>query len=412
MNHKPARQKFTVLQQVCKLIPSFFVSTLAREHGVDKKARTFSPWSHVVSLIYAQLAHAVSLHDVCDALRCHAAKLQTIREATPAAKNTLSHANRTRDPRMAEALFWQTLEHLGRLCPTFRIKVVSKAATSARRFKRRIVIVDSTVIELVSNCMDWASHRRRKAAAKANLSLHLQSLLPNFVVIGSGRENDRVHARELCANLQAGEICVFDRGYLDFLHFNDLHNRGVFWVTRAIKKMACRTVRHLIKKPQGKILSDRIVVLTGPVSKKKFPHQLRLVRALVEVDGVEREMTFMTNNLEWSASSIADLYKSRWAIEVFFKELKQTLQLSDFLGHNQNAITWQIWTALLTYVLLRFLAHVHSWKKGFKRLFCHVRSCLWDTYDISSLLAFRGTAPDSVPIRSSPGQPSFPGFPA
>ena len=105
MSHKPTRSKYAILQQVCKLIPQHLVPKLAAQFGVDKKARTFSPWSHVITLLYAQLAHALSLNDVCDALKNHAAKLFTIRRASAPSKNALSHANRNRDPRMANNCF-------------------------------------------------------------------------------------------------------------------------------------------------------------------------------------------------------------------------------------------------------------------------------------------------------------------
>ena len=408
MSHRPTRHKYAVFQQACQLIPAFLVARLARQYGVDKKARTFSPWSHVVALIYAHFTHALSLNDVCDSLKSHRAKLLTVRDATPPSKNTFSYANRNRDARMAKALFWETFEHLKSTWPAFGAR--RQGAVMPRRFKRTIAVVDSSVIHLVANCMDWASHRRRKAAAKLHLSLDLQSFLPRFAVVDSARKSDKTHARSVCANLKGGEIAVFDRAYIDYTHFDELTGRDVFWVSRTIKTMACRCVKHLIKKPEGKILSDQLVVLTGPLSKKKYPRRLRVVRALVEVKGVEREMTFMTNNLEWAPSSICDLYKSRWAIETFFKEIKQTLQLSDFLGYNRNAIAWQIWTALLLYVLVRFLAFIHHWSNGFKRLFCLLRSCAWDTYAIDALLKTCGTAGGIPRLRASPQQAWLPGF--
>jgi hypothetical protein len=121
-------------------------------------------------------------------------------------------------------------------------------------------------------------------------------------------------------------------------------------------------------------------------------------------------MEFLTNNLEWAASSIADLYASRWQIEVFFKEIKQTLQLCDFLGHNKNAVLWQVWTALTLYVLVRFLAFANSWKHGFKRLFCLLRSCVWDGVLAKSLMSLCGTAGGGPAMRAAPEQLYLPGF--
>lgn len=407
MSHRPTRCKYAVLHQLCQLIPACLVGQLAAEHGVDRKARTFSPWSHVVALLYAQLAHSLSLHDVCDALRHHAAKLFAIRGATAPSKNALSHANRNRDAEMAEALFWRTLSHLISLHKGFAGRT---SMTMPRRFKRAVRAVDATTISLVANCMDWAKHRRRKAAAKLHLSLNLQCFLPSFVVVDSAKPHEKRHASALCANMEAGEIAVFDKAYIDFEFLWDLTRRGVFWVTRAKDNITVRCVKKLVPRPTGNILADNIVVLAGTVSRGKYPGRFRMVRALVEVDGEQREMTFITNNFEWAPGSICDLYKSRWAIETFFKEIKQTLQLCDFLGHNRNAIAWQIWTALLLYILLRFLAFVHGWERGFKRLLCLLRACLWSPGAIAAILARCGTAGTGPPMTAAPQQAYLPGF--
>jgi len=404
---EPTRSKYAVLTQVCQLIPPHLTGKIAREHGVDKKARTFSPWSHVVVLLFAQLIHASSLHHVCDALRTHAAKLLTVRLATPPAKNTLSHANRNRDAAMAEDLFWAVLNHLQQKYQGFGGRGYK---AMPRRFRRAISVVDSTTIKLVANCIDWARHRRRKAAAKLHLSLDLQSFLPRIAVVDSARENDKVRFAELCAPLAKGEIAIFDKAYIDFEQLWELEEREVFWVTRAKDNMAYRCVKCLPKGSDPRVLRDDIVVMKNTVSKSKYPGRLRRVSALVEVDGKEQEMVFLTNNLEWAPGSVCDLYKCRWAIEVFFKEIKQTLQLCDFIGHSKNAILWQVWTALLLYVLVRAHAFATSWERGFKRLFFLLRACVWDTFDINRLVDFHGTASGGLPMRTCTEQLYLPGF--
>ncbi len=167
---KSARSKFSTLDQICQYIPGHLVAKLARKHGVEEQARTFTPWSHVVSLLYAQLSHAIGLNNVCDGLRMHKAKLATIRGAVTPARNTLSHAKmqtgatgRTRSADMAEDLFWAVLEHLTTIRPSFGGKTYKGFP---RRFKRLIHVVDSSTIQLVANSIDWAKHRRKKAAAK------------------------------------------------------------------------------------------------------------------------------------------------------------------------------------------------------------------------------------------------------
>jgi hypothetical protein len=380
---------------------------LARETGVDEQARTFLPWSHVVSLLFAQLAHAIGLNDVCDALNLHSGPLSAVRGATPPSRNNLSHANKVRDAALAEKLFWSELEYLQSLKPGF---AQGARFQLARRFKRVIHVVDATVIELVASCLDWAKHRRRKAAAKCHLRLNLHSFLPGFAIIDTARENDAKRARELSAGIRAGEIVIFDKAYVDFDHLFALHLRGVFWVTRARDDFRYRVVKKMPKSKDKRILSDELVELTVFRSHRAYPQPMRRIVARVEVDGKEVEMVFITNNLDWSAGTIADLYRCRWQIEVFFKQIKQTLQLSDFLGQSANAVRWQIWTALLLYLLLRFTAWINGWAHSFTRLFTVVRSALWERWDLTRLLRRYGTAGGSFRCLGQPEQAYLPHF--
>lgn len=405
---RPTSSKFSILKQICNLIPPHLVPRLARETGVDKKARTFSPWSHVLSLIYSQLAHCLSLNDVCDGLRLHRGPLSTLRGATPPSRNTLSHANKVRDWRLAEKLFYETLDHLQNLTPSFT--GIRGNSRFARRFKRAIHIVDATTIQLVANCMDWARHRRRKAAAKCHLRLNLQSFLPRFAIVDTARQSDSKRAREVCADIREGEIVVFDRAYVDFEHLADLSARDVFWVTRAKENLRFRVERKYQNGPVGAVLRDDLVRLRNSKSRAAYPQLMRRVVARVEVEGRLQEMTFLTNNLIWSPVSVGDLYRSRWSIEVFFKQLKQTLQLGDFLGHNANAVKLQVWTALLVFVLLRYLAHLHSWAHSFSRLFTVLRSSLWRQWDLRDLLQCYGTAGGHLRMIAWLEQAYLPGF--
>lgn len=404
----PASSKLNLLRQVCNFIPDFLVPKLARVTGVEKKVRTFSAWSHVISLLYAQLTHSIGLNDVCDALGLHSGPLSSLRGATPPSRNNLSHANKVRPAEMAEQLFWAVFEHLGNLSPCF---VSGKAGKRfARRFKRTIHLVDSTTIPLIASCMDWARHRRRKAAAKCHVRLDLQSFLPRFAIVDTARHADAKRAREVCAGIKAGEIVIFDKAYVDFGHLADLTLRLVFWVTRAKDNLSYKVVKCVQKKPKGKILRDELIVLKSASSRQTYPGQLRRIAALVEVDGREQEMVFLSNNLEWSAESIVELYRCRWEIEVFFKQIKQTLQLADFLGTTANAVRWQVWTALLTYLLLRYLSFLANWSHSFSRLFTLIRTCLWKKWNLLSLLNMYGTADGHFRYLARPEQAYFPGF--
>ena len=390
------------------MIPLHLVPKLARETGVDEKERTFSSWSHVVTMLYAQVSHALSLNDVCDALRLRIGTLFTVRAARPPAKNTLSQANKIRDCAWAQQLFWAMPGHLQSAFPSF-VRGGGKRRLTWR-FRRAIHAVDSTTIQLVASCMSWAKHRRRKAAAKCHLRLNLQSFLPGFAIVDTARQHDNVRARELCAGLHEGEIVIFDKAYVDFSHLWALLQRGVFFVTRAKDNMACRVKQRLPKGSDRRILKDELIVLQGHYARRDYPGLLRRITARVEIDGEQRVMVFLTNNTAWAPATVCELYRCRWSIETFFKELKQTVQLVDFLGHSANAVKWQVWTALLVHLLLRFLAWQSRWAHSFTRLVTYIRSALWLERDVYSLLDACGTAAGHCRCLGSPEQAWLPGF--
>jgi hypothetical protein len=408
---KPARSQHTAFRQLCNLIPAHLLPSLVREHPDAPKSRGFSYWSQSVALMYAQFTHSIGLNDVCDSLRLHSGPLSAIRAATPPSRNNFSHANRLRPAAIAESLFWKTLQHLRSEHPGFGARGL-QGKRMAHRFKVPIHVVDSTTLELIACCMDWAKHRRRKAAAKCHLRLDLQSFLPRFALIGTAKDNDNKRAVEVCAGIHSGEIVLFDKAYVDFEHLCALDERGVQWVTRAKDNMAFHVVEKRLKKPEGKILRDDIITLKVESSRRAYGYKrLRRVVALVEIEGEEREMTFITNNFHWAASTVADLYRCRWQIEVFFKQIKQTLQLADFLGNSANAVSWQVWSALLVYVLLRWQAWASKWSGSFLRLWGAVRAAMWLKIDVTDMLRCYGTAGGDFRLLAQPQQAFlFPGL--
>lgn len=395
----PARSNIVVLKQLLKHIPRSLISEVSRETGVEAKAREFCVFSHLCSMLFAQLTHAMGLNDVCDWLRLKQTALAGV-GAVPPSRNGLSHANKVRPAEFIETLFWRVLERLQNLDPSFAAG--KRGRGLLRRFRVRIHAVDSTVMELFANCMDWAKHRRRKAAAKMHLRLDLHSFLPSFAIVDTAGEHDNKRAREVCAGIAAGEIVVFDKAYVDFDHLADLDARGVWWVTRAKDNMSFRVRRNLVKN-EGKIVRDQMVQIDGG-------RVVRRVEAWVEVDGEDRLMIFITNNPNWSPTSVCDLYRRRWDIEVFFKQVKQTLKLGTFLGHSANAVRWQVFSALLVYVLLRFEAHLSNWGHSFTRLFAVVRAALWERVDLRALLSGYGTAGGSFKVLGALQQAWLPGF--
>lgn len=378
------------------------INRIAKEIGVEGKSRTFTPGCHLAAMLFAQLSRAIGLNDVCDWLRLKAPVLARF-GVSPPSRNGLSTANRERDALFAEKLFWDLFGHLQHGCPSFASGRKGKGLLW--RFKVKIHAVDSTVMQLVANCMDWAKHRRRKAAAKMHLRLDLHSFLPTFAIVDTAGEHDNKRARELCAGVLSGEIVIFDKAYVDCSHLTELDERGVFWVTRAKDNMRYKALKNLATGHEH-IIKDQRVSLQG----KHKGMIMRRVEAWVEVDGEWRVMVFLTNNFDWSPQSVCDLYRRRWDIEVFFKQVKQSLKLGSFLGHSANAVKWQVYTALMVYVLLRYMAHLSERGHSFTRLFAVVRSNVWERIDLLALLKSYGTASGRFCVLGALDQAWLPGF--
>lgn len=227
--------------------------------------------------------------------------------------------------------------------------------------------------------------------------------MPSFVVIGAGKEHDNTQARRASAGLKSGEILVMDRAYVDLEHFEEMEERGVIWVTRMKEGMVYTTIEKKEVKAGGKVHSDEVIVLSNGT-------RARRIVAEVEVDGKKREMTFLTNQVEWSAETLVALYEARWEIEVFFKQLKQTLKLCDLVSYNANGIRWQVWTALMVHVIMRYVAWRSGWVHSFSRLYALVRSILWEKRDLWSVLDRYGTAKGSYRNTAQPSQAYLPGL--
>jgi len=402
---KPTKTTYTTLRQMVQFIPEGLPERLAREVGAD--IRTFSCTSHVVALLCGHLSRASSLNEICDAGRLHESELNRIRGAVAPKRNTFSNANRTRDPIIAEKLYWETFKYLEMICPRFTGN--KRNRNYLARMRRRIEAIDSTTLKLSLDCIDWAKHRRKKAAAKTHMRIDTASMLPRFAVVEEASHHDSTRAAQLCANMNAGDVLTADRAYVDLSFLFDLNQRGVFFVLREKKNMLFDVIETRATH-DARMISDEVVAVSAKKTAENYPQPLRRVTAMVEVDGKDMTMSFLTNNMSWSPRTITELYRSRWSIEIFFKEIKQTLQLSDFVGYNDKAVKWQVWIGLLAHLLLRFLTYASEWKLSFSRLVGTVRSAVWMKIDLIDFLRRYGTAGAPKPITVIEIQPVFKGF--
>ena len=403
------KRVYPILQQIVQYLPEWTLEKLANKYRID--ARSFSATSHVVALMVAHLAHTSSLNETCDVCSMHEKKLRYVRNVTPPHRNTLSNANRTRPAAMAEELFWTVKAALETNNVTVNGKTFNQRGRPKgflHRFRKTIYAIDSTTIQLVLNCIDWAKHRRRKAAAKAHVLLNITSFLPSVVVVESANHHDSTRAAALTAGFKAGDILLADRGYVDFGFLFGLEVRRAFFVTRQRGPLKYEVKEG--REVSGDVISDEVIVLTGDETREKYTKPLRRIFAVVELNGQKHDMVFLTNNLDWAAETICELYRARWNIEVFFKELKQTLQFTDFIGYNENAVKWQVWIGLLVHMLLHYAKFLSTWTQSFARLVGIVRGGMWLEIDLVETLILYGTAGPEKKPKLCLEQACFKGF--
>jgi len=314
---------------------------MVKHHQAEYKAKGFSCWQQFVSMLFCHLGRANSLNEITKGLASCEGKLRHL-GITPPKKSTLAYANEHRPWELYQSIFFNLLE---------RTKMVASSAKRKIRFKAKLYSIDSTVIDLCLSMYEWAHFRRAKGAVKLHLRLDHDGYLPDYAIITEGKRHDSKLAKAF--PFTTGSITVFDKAYVDFGLFGQLCRIGTFFVTR-LKDNADYSIIEERNVPwNNTVLNDWLVRFNGHYSWKKCPYTLRIVKFYDEEH--DRILHFLTNNLSLAASTIAAIYKERWAIENFFKALKQSLKIKTFVGTSPNAVKTQIWTALIAMLLLKYL---------------------------------------------------------
>jgi len=311
-----------------------------RELKSDRYYKTFSSWDQFVSMLFCQLAQAKSLREICGGLSCCVGKLKHVGVIGAPNKSTLSHANRKRPWQLYQALFYQLLEKCREIAPGKKF-----------RFKNKLLSLDATVIDLCLSIFPWARFRTTKGAVKLHLLLDHDGYLPVFAKITAGSRHEVREAHAL--SFPKGSILAVDRGFTDYKLFAKWCREGIYFVTRMKSNADFEIVEHR-EPPQGRnIIMDNIVKLSGFYSAKDCPFLLRHV--IVYDPEKDEEIVLLTNHLEFGASTISAIYKDRWEIEIFFRTIKQNLKIKTFVGTSENALKIQIWTALISMLLIKYL---------------------------------------------------------
>jgi hypothetical protein len=330
-----------MFSQLLQLFPRLEFQRMVKDTESERHARGFSSWSQFVSMLFCQLGHAHSLREISGGLRSCEGKLKHLGISAPP-KSTLAYANEHRPWELYQLIF---LSLLGRCHSQVNIR------KSKFRFKNPLVSLDSSFIDLCLEVFDWAHYRRTKGAIKLHLLLDHDGYLPSFAVISDGKVSDVEVARQF--RFAVDTIVVYDRGYNDYELFGKWTFEFVYFVTRMKDNAVYKVVKENEVNLNRHILKDEIITLSGPGAYEKCPYQLRRI----EFYNVEKQeiMVFLTNHLKLAAATIAAIYKDRWRIETFFRDLKQNLKIKTFVGTSANAVKIQIWTALIAMLILRFL---------------------------------------------------------
>ena len=332
----------SLFSQILQVVPRNTFLRLAHQCRAERYAKGFSSWDQYVAMLFCQLAQAKSLREISDGLAVTCGKLSHLGLYSAPAKSTLSYANAHRPWQLYQNVFF----HLQDVC-----RSESPGKKKKFRFKNRLLSLDSTTIDLCLSLFPWAEFRQTKGAVKLHLLLDHDGYLPDFAVITDGKTADVTTARYFM--LSRGSIVAVDRGYCDFELFAQWNNSGVFFVTRLKGNAAYEVVESRVPPHHSNVLADQIIRLTGPQTRRKYPGPLR--RVVVWDKENERETELLTNHLRFGATTIGQIYRDRWEIELFFKVLKQHLKIKTFVGTSPNALKTQIWTALIALLLLRYL---------------------------------------------------------
>ena len=330
----------TVFAQLLRLLPRHEFEAEAREHQHGQELRVMSRWAQFVALGFAQLTGRQSLRDIVSNLSAQGRKLYHLGVTAAVSRSSLARVNAEQPHTLYEALF-------GRLLSACQ----QRAPRHGFRFKNKLYAVDASTIDLCLAVFPWASFRRTKAAIKLHVGLDLAGHLPSFVSVTEGKTGDVKVARTW--TFPKGSVVVADRAYVDFKWFHQLQTRGVTFVTRLKRGVRYRVIRkHEVREGTG-VLEDETIELTSARGRKAYAAPLRRVAFKDPV--TKNRYVFVTNNTTWVAKTIADIYKSRWQIELFFKWIKQHLKVKRFVGRSQNAVMTQLWVATCIYLLLAYL---------------------------------------------------------
>lgn len=329
----------TVFSQLIDFLPAHQFSKCVARYNGDWRVRTFSCWDQFLCLSFAQLTYRESLRDIASCMRAMGSKLYHAGIRGHISHSTLADANELRD--------W-------RIYADFAAILIAKARALYRQesfgvdLAHTAYVFDSTTIDLCLSLFPWAQFRRRKSAVKLHTLIDLRGNIPCFIRITSGRVTDVTTLDDL--PIEPGAFYIMDRGYIDFGRMYTFTQAAAFFILRAKRGLDYSWRESTPVDKTSGLRSDQRIILCGPKTSRLYPDQLRRISYYAE--DIDTHFVFLTNNFLLPALTIAQLYKCRWQVELFFKWIKQYLRIKAFYGNSPNAVKTQIWTAISIYLLV------------------------------------------------------------
>jgi hypothetical protein len=367
----------TIFSDLLKLIPRYEFDNIVEAHNGNYYTKTFTGQQELIVLLFSQIRGQDSLREIETSLRTQNKKWYHI-GIKGISRSTLADALKNRTYKIYKDLFYKLLERCRDLSPKHKF-----------RFHNRLFNLDSTLINLCLSLYPWAKYRQAKGAIKLHCLVEQKgTTIPSFIVMSDGLESDIKAAKKrsgIDSELLPDSIIAFDRGYVDFDWLNSLNKRGVFFVTRMKKNILYDQMREYRFYSNKAIIKDVLIELRSAKSRKSYPEKLRLVVYFDKESGKYYEFT--TNNMEFSAQTIADIYKNRWEIELFFKWIKQHLQIKSFLGTSVNAVLTQVWVAMCYYLLLNYIKYQTKFALSLWELGLMIREVLMERVNLIDILS-------------------------
>ena len=336
----------TVFAQLMDQLPKYELDKCIARYGGNRRMRSFSTYEQFLTMAFAQLTYRESLRDIATCLHAVGPKLYHSGLRHPVARSTLADANEKRD--------WRIFADFAQVLIQQALTLYSDEPFGVE-LEKDAYALDSTTIDLCLSLFPWAKFRRHKAAIKLHTLLNLRGNFPTVIIVSTGKVHDVNILDQL--SFEAGSFYVFDRAYLDFSRLHRLHTQRAFFVTRAKQNLKCRRrYSRSVDKTTG-LRCDQTIILSGFYSRRDYPEVLR--RISFRDPETKKLYVFLTNNFSEPALNIAQLYRCRWNIELFFKWIKQHLRIKAFYGTSENAVRVQVWIAITVYLLVAIFKKSH-----------------------------------------------------